>query len=108
MGGIKRLGKERLLAGVSSFLSSALPVVGAIASVAAFAIPIISGLFKKTPRLDLDFDQFRDEFGKSIGVAAEVQDFLDEELESLSVKMADMNENQGKMQILEENYRLAA
>ena len=64
------------LAGIGTFLSSALPVIGAIASVAAFAIPLISGLFKKTPRLDVDFDSIKTELGRRVAV---VNEFLDPE-----------------------------
>jgi hypothetical protein len=75
------------LAGVSTFLSSALPVVGAIASVAAFAIPIISGLLKKSPRLDIDIGVIKSDIEKR---GATVEEFLDpallDEVVNISVK----------------------
>lgn len=66
--------------GFFSTLGSAIPAIGAIASVVATAIPIIGNLLKKSPRLDLDFDQLRDDAGKSLGVAAQVFQFLDEDV----------------------------
>jgi hypothetical protein len=38
------------------------------------------GFLEKTPRLDLDFDQLRDDAGKSLGVAAQVFQLIDEEI----------------------------
>lgn len=74
------IGASALAPGFLSTLGAAIPAIGAIASVAAIAIPLISDLFKSKPRLDLDFDQFRDETGKSLGIAADVISFLDEDL----------------------------
>lgn len=54
--------------------------IGAVASLAFTGISIIKGLLKKSPRLDLDFDQLRDDAGKSLGVAAQVFQFLDEDV----------------------------
>lgn len=66
--------------GFIATLGAAIPAIGAIIAAAAIAIPLIIKAFEKTPRLDLDFDTFRDEFGKSLGIAAEVGDFLNKEL----------------------------
>ena len=66
--------------GFGTTLLGAIPAIGAIAAAAAIAIPIISNLLKKSPRLDLDFDQLRDDAGKSLGVAAQVFQFLDEDV----------------------------
>lgn len=54
-------------------------VIGGIVGLIGVVASIIDA-FKKTPRLDLDFDQFRDDAGKSLGIAAEVADFLDSEI----------------------------
>lgn len=55
-------------------------IIGAIVGLITSLVAILSDVLKKKPRLDLDFDQFRDEFGKSTGEAAKVMDFLDEEV----------------------------
>ena len=57
--------------------------IGAVIGGAIGLIGVIGSLFdafKKTPRLDLDFDQIRNDAGKSIGVAAQVFQFLDEDI----------------------------
>ena len=76
------------LAGIGSFLSSALPVIGAIASVISFAIPLISGLFKKTPRLDIDLDSIKTETGRRATQVAEFldADFFKDSIAQISVK----------------------
>jgi len=62
--------------GLLSSISSAIPYIGAAIAVIATAIPIISGLLKKTPRLDIDFDSVKTEVGRR---AALVEEFLDPE-----------------------------
>jgi len=53
------------------------PVGAAIGGViGSLIVPIISGLFKKTPRLDIDFDSIKTEVGRR---AALVEEFLDPE-----------------------------
>lgn len=61
-------------------LTNAIPAIGAIIAAVTTLVSVLLDVFKKTPRLDLDFDTFRDEAGKSLGVAAEVADFLDSDL----------------------------
>lgn len=55
-------------------------VIGAIIGLVTSLVSVISEATKKTPRLDLDFDQFRDDVGQSTGEAAKVLDFLDKDL----------------------------
>ncbi|MGD9651356.1 MAG: hypothetical protein AB7V12_03200, partial [Candidatus Dadabacteria bacterium] len=57
-------------------LTASIPFIGAAIAVIATAIPIISGLLKKTPRLDIDFDSVKTEVGRR---AALVEEFLDPE-----------------------------
>lgn len=59
-----------LLAGVGS----AIPYIGAALAAAAVIIPLLSGLFKKTPRIDIDFDSVKTDLGRR---AAIVNEFLD-------------------------------
>lgn len=64
---------------IGSFLG---PIGAAVSAIASIAIPLISAIgdiFKKKPRLDIDFDTFRDNVGKSTGEAAKVMDFLNNE-----------------------------
>ena len=58
-------------------LANSIPAIGAIVAAITTLVSVLLDVFKKTPRLDLDFDKFRDEAGKSLGIAAEVADFLD-------------------------------
>ncbi|MCA9809956.1 MAG: hypothetical protein KC473_06435, partial [Candidatus Dadabacteria bacterium] len=62
--------------GILASIGSAIPYIGAAIAVIATAIPIISGLLKKTPRLDIDFDSVKTEVGRR---AALVEEFLDPE-----------------------------
>ena len=66
--------------GFLSTLGGAIPAIGIIAGAVAGFASLISGLFKKTPRLDIDFDKLRNDFGKKIGQVAKIGDFFDEEL----------------------------
>ena len=61
-------------AGFFSTLGSAIPAIGAIVAALGAAIPIISNLFKKSPRLDVDIGVIKDDVGKR---AATVEEFLD-------------------------------
>ncbi|GEM_PF-1840218 len=74
--------------GILASIGSALPYIGAALAAAAIIIPLVAGLFKKTPRLDIDFDSVKTEVGRR---AAEVAEFLDpeffkEQIAQISVK----------------------
>ncbi|MHA1815374.1 MAG: hypothetical protein ACTSX1_05160, partial [Candidatus Heimdallarchaeaceae archaeon] len=64
------------ISGVLGTIGQVVGIVGAIAGLVLSLVNVISGLTKKKPRLDVDLDKLRDEFGKSTGQAAKVLDFL--------------------------------
>lgn len=77
------LGEFAGFTGFVGTLGAALPAIGLIAGAVAGIASLISSLLKKKPRLDIDFDKFRDESGKAIegieGIAT-LGDFLNDEL----------------------------
>ncbi len=74
------------------------PVGAAIGGfIGSLVVPIITALFKKTPRLDIDFDSVKTEVGRR---AAEVAEFLDpeffkNEIAQISVKRGGVGLGQG-------------
>ena len=77
-------GISTILSKAGLFAAETIPLVGTIINgaiaLAITGIAVIKGLLDKSPRLDLDFDQIRDDAGKSLGVAAQVFQFLDEDV----------------------------
>ncbi|MCL4243999.1 MAG: hypothetical protein KJ002_02555, partial [Candidatus Dadabacteria bacterium] len=60
--------------GILGTIGAAIPYIGAALAAAAIIIPLVSGLFKKTPRIDIDFDSIKTDLGRR---AAIVNEFLD-------------------------------
>ncbi len=85
-GALAGLGKA--FAGIGTFISSAIPVVGAIVSVALPLVSLIKGFLKKKPRLDLDFDSIKTEAGRRAAFVKELldEDFFLDEIAQISVK----------------------
>ncbi|MEQ9618981.1 MAG: hypothetical protein RIG61_07375 [Deltaproteobacteria bacterium] len=61
------------LAGIGG-IGGALSILGAVAVAAALAIPLLSGLFKKTPRLDIEFDSIKEEGERRAAFISELLD----------------------------------
>lgn len=81
-------GLGTMTAGFGATLSAALPAIGAIISAAMIAIPLIIDAFKKTPRLDIDFDSVKTETGKRAAIIGELLDeeFFKDVIAKISVK----------------------
>lgn len=84
-------GIANIFKGVGSIIENvtkAIPLIGAIVSVGFAAFDIISGLFKKTPRLDIDFDSVKTEIGRRAAVISEILDpeFFADSIAQISVK----------------------
>ncbi len=82
------LGEFAGFAGFAGTLSAALPAIGTILAAAAIAIPLIIDAFKKTPRLDIDFDSVKEEIGRRAAFVSEFlnDDFFVNEIAQISVK----------------------
>jgi len=82
------IGGTALSTGFGATLSAAIPAIGAIISAAMIAIPLIIDAFKKTPRLDIDFDTVKDEMGKRAAFVSEImdEDFFKDVIAQISVK----------------------
>jgi len=82
------LGEFSGMTGLLGIVQAALPAIGTILAAAAIAIPIISGLLKKTPRLDIDFDEVKNNVEERAAVVAEFLDpeFYMENIGRVSVK----------------------
>lgn len=62
--------------------------IGTIVTFALGAFELIKGLFKKTPRLDIDFDSVKTELGRRAAIISEILDpeFFAESIAQISVK----------------------
>jgi len=69
-------------------VTGAITIVGAVLAAAALAFTFLAPLFKKTPRLDIDFDSVKTEAGRRAALVSELldDDFLKDEIIDISVK----------------------
>jgi hypothetical protein len=79
---------EESFSGIITGISTAIGWVGAIVGGVLAIVNIVMSFLKKTPRLDIDFDSIKTEFGRRAALVSEIlnPEFFKEQIAQISVK----------------------